>query len=119
MIELPQYYNTSNPADVIRVANPGQHTNVASPLTITGEARGTWYFEAVFSIILTDAKGKILARTQARAQNDWQTADLVSFLATLSFPWQPGSTTGRLIFQKNNPSGLSQNDAYAVMTVTF
>lgn len=117
-IVLPLYYGT-DPKDVIRVASPKQKTTVSSPINVSGEARGSWYFEGSFPVVLIDAKGKVLARGIAKAQTNWMTSDFVTFKATLSFVRQPLGSTGRVILQKDNPSGLPQNDAYAEVPVTF
>src|SRR4051812_32842409 len=45
-------------ADLIQVNAPKPNDLVKSPLTVTGKARGTWYFEASFPVRLEDANGK-------------------------------------------------------------
>lgn len=77
---------------------------IKSPLTITGEARGTWFFEASFPIILAHWDGLIMAQ----AKDDWMTEDFVPFEAKLVFTIDPStySNNGTLIFKKDNPSGL-------------
>ena len=47
--------------DLIRIDAPRPNATVSSPLTIQGEARGTWFFEADFPVVLTDWDGKIIA----------------------------------------------------------
>ena len=37
--------------DRIRVNNPRPNQTISSPLTVTGEARGSWYFEASFPVL--------------------------------------------------------------------
>lgn len=94
--------------ELIRVNNPRPNAVVTSPLTITGEARGNWYFEAAFPIKLVDEKGEELGRTVAAAQGDWTTVDFVPFTAELTFT-APAPGKGTLILEKDNPSGLPQN----------
>lgn len=43
------------------VTSPTRSSVVASPLTITGEAPGTWYFEATFPVTLVNWDGLIIA----------------------------------------------------------
>ena len=94
---------------LIRVENPTSGSQIASPLEITGQARGNWYFEADFPITLEDQTGRVLAQTIAQAQGEWMTTEFVPFKATLNF--NPGALTeATLIFHKNNPSGLPEND---------
>lgn len=101
-------------ADLIRVASPLANAIVTSPITIAGVARGTWYFEASFPVVLVDWDGKIIAQGVATAQSDWTTTDFVPFTATLSFNTADisghYSNKGTLILKKDNPSGLPAHD---------
>lgn len=104
--------NIPKDAIMVVVRSPKANQTIESPLKIEGEARGSWYFEADFPIRLEDEKGKVLAQGVATAQSDWMTTDFVPFELTLTF--DPDSASeGILIFEKNNPSGLSENvDSY-------
>ncbi|HTK05397.1 MAG TPA: Gmad2 immunoglobulin-like domain-containing protein [Candidatus Eisenbacteria bacterium] len=104
--------------DMIRVTSPRKDQLVSSPLSITGEARGTWYFEASFPVKLLDANGKVLATAAAQAQGDWMTKDFVPFKAVLEFP-APATATGTLVLEKDNPSGLPENAASVSVAVRF
>lgn len=97
--------------DLIKLYSPTAGAEIASPLIVTGEARGTWFFEATFPIILTDWDGLIIAEGYATAEDDWMTEEYVDFSGTLNFtkpnvPYDRGS----LILQKSNPSGLPEHD---------
>ena len=108
----------ANPAEMIQV-DLTPNTQITSPLTITGKARGPWYFEASFPIELQDANGAVLAMTTAQAQGDWMTEDFVPFTATLNFPAQPAGSLGKIVLKRDNPSGEPQNDASIVVPVQF
>lgn len=109
--------------DLILIESPAPESKITSPLKIKGEARGNWYFEASFPIVLTDWDGKIIAQGIATAQNDWMTENFVPFTATLNFEnpsWNADfSKRGSLIFKKDNPSGLPEHDNAYEMTVWF
>ena len=111
--------------DRIRVESPRPGDVVASPLVVRGEARGTWYFEADFPVVLVDWDGLIIADGIARAQDDWMTEDIVPFLAELSFesPYERGDPEfmqrGTLILHRANPSGLPENDAAVEVPLRF
>ncbi len=92
----------------VTVTSPQANSSITSPLTITGEAVGNWYFEASFPIKLVDEDGNILASTIATAQGDWMTTDLVPFEATMVFN-TTGPLDAELLFEKDNPSGLPEN----------
>ncbi len=92
---------------------------ITSPLTITWQARWTWYFEASFPIELRDGMGALITNGIAQAQADWMTEDWVPFTATLTFPAQLSGSVGQLILRRDNPSGESQYDASIVVPVQF
>lgn len=104
--------------DKIQVSAPLPGALVQSPLKVTGQARGTWYFEASFPVKLVDANGQELAAVPAQAQGDWMTQDFVPFEAKLNFT-APPSATGFLILEKDNPSGLPQNADSISIPVRF
>jgi hypothetical protein len=105
-------------SDLIIVDNPASGQTVSSPLTITGKARGIWFFEADFPIYLLDANGNIIASHYGQAQGEWMTEDFVPFIAEIIFE-NPGTETGTLILEKDNPSGLEENDAKIEIPVRF
>ena len=91
---------------------------VTSPLTITGKALGTWFFEASFPVSVTDANGVVLGTGVAQAQAEWMTTDYVPFQVVVTFT--PSSTqTGYVEFKKDNPSGLPEHDATVRIPVRF
>jgi hypothetical protein len=100
--------SSSSISNKVRVTNIIPNQAVSRPLTVKGEARGSWYSEAVFPVEILDGNGKRLVLTQARAQGDWMTNDFVPFTATLSFS-QPTTATGTLVLHNDNPSGLPEN----------
>ena len=104
--------------DLIVVYSPKPNELVDSPLTFSGKARGQWYFEASFPVRLENAKGDILAQVPAQAQGEWMTTEFVPFEGTLEFS-APGTPTGKLIFERDNPSGLPENAASLEIPVRF
>ena len=107
--------------DLIRLENPRPNQSVSSPLVITGEARGYWFFEASFPVYLTDWDGLIIAQGIATAQGEWMTEEFVPFEATLTFTVAEEiySRRGTLILQKDNPSGLPEHDDALEIPVNF
>jgi len=112
------------------IHQPKEGERISSPLEIKGEARGTWFFEGSFSVILTDWDGKIIAEEVAQmdeSEETWMTEELVSFTSMLEFEnpvFEDASVDhfsrrGTLIFQKANPSGLAENDEAYEITVNF
>jgi len=115
--------NELEKVDLIRIDSPRPNASIKSPLTITGQARGNWFFEASFQVFLTDWDGKIIAQGIATAESDWMTTDFVSFIATLTFDTNDisgnYSNRGTLIAKKDNPSGLPENDDALEIPIVF
>ncbi len=112
-------------AQLIHIDTPQSGDRVTSPLRARGEARGQWFFEATFPLILTNWDGLIIAEGYAQAQDEWMTTDFVPFEGTLEFtsPYQAGSADfmkrGTLILQKANPSGLPEHDDARGVVIEF
>ncbi len=101
--------------DLITITSPRPFETVSSPLIVTGEARGYWYFEADFPVRMEDADGNTIGVCLGVAQLDpddpestWMTEDFVPFKATLNFA-EPRTETGTLVLEKDNPSGLPEH----------
>lgn len=112
----PQPSQTAD--ELIRTTQPEANQLVTSPFTVTGEARGPWYFEASFPVTLVDANGQVLVETYAEAQGEWMTTEFVPFKSTLNFA-QPTTTTGVLILKKSNASGEPERDDSRSIPVRF
>lgn len=96
-------------ADEIVIDSPKANNEVSSPFTITGKARGSWYFEASFPIQLLDNAGNVVTTSHATAQGDWMTTDFVPFTATLNFD-AGNANNGILVIKNDNPSGDPARD---------
>ncbi len=98
--------------DMIILESPLPGAQVSSPLVIKGKARGNWFFEASFPVVLTDWDGKIIAEGHADALGEWMTTEYVPFTATLNYTLPAGTPyrRGFLILKKDNPSGEPQFD---------
>lgn len=108
--------NTSKEPVVLEGAVANQ--KIASPVTLKGEALGTWFFEASFPVRLLDADGKVVASSHAEAKENWMTTDYVQFEVRLTFV-PPASNSGFIEFAKDNPSGLPEHDASVRIPVVF
>lgn len=112
--------------NLIRLESPRPNELVKSPLTVKGEARGYWFFEASFPVILKDGQGKIIAEVPAQAKGDWMTTEFVPFEATLTFPpatclgvAYPCSVPATLVLKKDNPSGVPEHDDALTIPIRF
>ncbi|MBL7045593.1 MAG: hypothetical protein ISR99_00980 [Parcubacteria group bacterium] len=105
--------------DLVSLSSPRPNEIIESPLEIVGEARGTWFFEGDFPVVLTDWDGRIIAEGFASADGDWMTEEFVGFIATLEFEYPTVYNRGSLILMKDNPSGLPEYDDALEVPIHF
>jgi hypothetical protein len=98
------------PNALIRIDSPAPGAQISFPLTVTGQARGNWFFEGDFPLLLTDSMGRTLAEDYASAQGPWMTEEFVPFTGTLKSPERSFNSWGWLILKKDNPSERRELD---------
>jgi hypothetical protein len=103
--------------DMISVDLPFPGAVTGKDFSVIGQARGLWFFEASFPLELIDTKGNIVARAVARAGGDWMTDGFVPFKADFKVP-ESFMGPATLVLKKDNPSGLSENDASISFPIT-
>lgn len=103
--------------DMITVSSPRPGDEATSPIVLSGEARGPWYFEANFPVMLRTADdGTVLAETAAEADGEWMTESFVPFSADISFSVNE-PLEAEVVLNRANPSGLPENTAEIVIPV--
>ncbi|MEX2515117.1 MAG: GerMN domain-containing protein [Candidatus Paceibacterota bacterium] len=111
---------TISQSEFISVKTPGSGDQISSPLTVSGKARGQWYFEADFPVEVVDNAGNSLGMAPATADGEWMTEDFVPFSGQVNFDASAAETAdGRVIFHRANPSGLEENADSIEVPVTF
>lgn len=110
--------NELDKTDLIIVSSPRPNDFIQSPLTVTGEARGNWFFEASFPVKLVDESGNELAVGIAQALSDWMTEEFVPFRVEIEFP-AIDSQKLILVLEKDNPSGLPENADKLIIPLYF
>lgn len=115
--------SAQNYKDMIVVDYPVKDHDIVSPLTVSGKARGNWFFEASFPIVIVDWDGRIIAEGIAKADGDWMQSDYVPFHADMSFKRPKCEAEycrrGAIILKKDNPSGLANNDDAFEIPIRF
>lgn len=111
--------NELEKVDTIRIFTPRPNEEVSSPLIITGEARGTWFFEGSFPVVLTNWDGLIISEHYATAEGEWMTENFVPFTSTVEFKNPPYKEQGTLILKRDNPSNLPEYDDALEIPVIF
>lgn len=118
--EIPAPIKTQAPgieADVV-LDNLVEGQRIATPLSITGKAKG-YYFEGSFPVQLTTNDGTVIATSIAQARGDWMTAEYVPFATTINFVVPQGTTGGYLVFIKDNPTGEARFDKSMAIKVQW
>ena len=107
--------------DLIIIDSPTPNQQVISPIIVTGKARGNWFFEASFPIVVTNWDGLIIGQGIATAQGEWMTAEFVPFSASITYtlPTDTPYNRGTLILKKDNPSGLPEHDDAREIPIIF
>ena len=108
-----------NRQDTIVVFSPIKDSLVSSPLTISGRARGTWFFEGSFPIELLDAYRNTIAEGHVTAQGEWMTEGFVKFIGNIQFNNYIKGQKGILVLKKDNPTGLVEYDDSVEIPITF
>ncbi len=106
---------------LINIDTPKAGASITSPVTITGKARGNWFFEGSFPVTIVNWDGLIIGEGYATAQDDWMTTEFVSFTATIpyDFPSDTPYNQGTIILKKDNPSGLLEHDDAREIPILF
>lgn len=96
----------------VRLRSPLPNDTVGNFFEINGEAKGSWFFEASFPVLLVDKDDRQLGQAPAEALGNWMTEDYVPFRAAmkLSDGIAAVGERARLILSKSNPSGQPEND---------
>ena len=113
------YEATSDSGKLLLIEFPHPNEKISSPLVVKGQARGTWFFEASFPIVLTNWDGLIIGQGIAMTAENWMTTEYVSFEATIEFEKPEYGENGFLILQKDNPSGLPEHDDAVEIPILF
>jgi hypothetical protein len=94
---------------------------VSSPMALTGQAKGPWFFEGSLPVTVVDSDGNTVGEGYVQASSDWMIEGYVPFEGLVSFTIPAGSSgnNGTVIFSKDNPSGLPENDASVKIPITF
>lgn len=102
----------------VRLQSPQANATVTSPLTVTGTARGSWFFEGVMPVRLVSTTGTLIAQASATSTENWMTEEYIPFTATLTFAVDT-EQAAELVIAKDNPSGLPENAGEVRIPVTL
>ena len=105
--------------EFIVVDSPRPGAVIISPLKLHGRARGTWFFEGDFPLILKDNKARVIARGYATARGEWMTKEFVPFEGKIMFEKPTSGHRGALVFKKDNPTDRPELDDELELAIYF
>lgn len=94
----------------VDIENPAPLESVSSPINISGNAPGNWFFEAQLSVELQDQAGEIMAETSISTDENWMTTDQVPFSGIINYENPNNETNATLVIRSANPSGLPEKE---------
>lgn len=112
------YEYTSAKGVKVKIFLPTKNSEVTSPLVVIGEVPGNWSFEASFPTMIKNSEGEVVTQVAAQVLGDWMTSGMVPFSVTLEYD-ATMVEGGTLILQKDNPSGLAENDDSVAIPLKF
>lgn len=109
--------------DKIIITSPKPGDQILNPVSVSGKARGTWFFEGSLPVNVYDSNNKLLGRGYAsfvpsREGEEWMTEDFVNFSGSVTYE-NSETETGYILFKKDNPSDLRQFDESYSLPVKF
>ena len=112
----PKYANATT--DMIVVVSPEVGDTEEQEFIVLGKARGTWYFEASFPIVVLDTVGRVIAESHAEAKDDWMTEEFVMFAGVVKLK-NPYTGSATLVLKNDNPSGEPGRDRSVSIPITI
>lgn len=112
-----QVVEQPKPEPSISVDSPTPNEQVSGEIEVLGKAQGSWFFEGSFPVTLVDDTGATVAQGVATAAEEWMTEKSVPFIATIDIA-DVSAGSYSLVFTKDNPSGLPENDESFTVPVT-
>ena len=114
-------------SDKIVLESPISGATISFPVTLSGQARGTWFFEASFPVEIIAFDGTVIASTSATASSkdgSWMTSAFVPWKAVAKLdsgvsPAKLSGTHGFIRLKKDNPSGDPSRDEHIDVPIVF
>ncbi len=112
----PTYVNASKDFIVVDSVDVGD--KIKSPLTITGKARGSWFYENAFPILIHDENGVPVGRGIALAEGTPAPGEFVPFKGIVTFEifGQKGTV---VLVSNDDPRGGSEGIRTVSIPVSF
>ncbi len=88
-------------------------------ISLSGSAKGNWFFEATAPVAVYDNANNKLAEKYISAHGDWMTTSFVTFSGTIDPFLTHGALAGYVLFSNSNPSDNEGTRHSIKVPVTF
>lgn len=114
-------YRTGDLSNQVTITSPEPAVQIASPVLVSGQAPGNWFFEGTAPVSVTNWDGLIVGEGYVMAEDDWMTTELVDFSGSVEFQIDESTVynRGSLILRRSNASGLPEFDAAVEIPIVF
>lgn len=118
--EIADYFKSKS--NMITVSSPlvaGVAAALPQVATISGTARGMWFFEGTFPVEVVDQEGNVVGRGQAKAEGKWMTENFVPYTVNIQTTGATVGAMGSILLKKDNPSGEEDKNDLLEVPVIF
>lgn len=106
-------------ADIsVSVTQPELGATITSPVTVTGQAPGTWFFEAVLQFEILSDDGGVVGEEIFVTDEMWMTEDLLDFSLEIEFD-SPDANLGFIKVIKHDVSDIPRNKNFFYWPISF
>ncbi len=102
----------------VSVNQPELGATISSPVTVTGQAPGGWFFEAVLPISVETVDGEVLAEEIFVTDQNWMTEEAVDFSLEIEFD-STDANLGFIKIIKNDVSEIPRNQHFFYWPIGF
>lgn len=115
LIEVFRLVNATT--DDISLDQPSSGAAVSSPISLSGTARGPWFFEANAPVAVLSDIGEVVGSSFITAEGEWMSESFVPFSGEVTVSSYTGPAT--LVLSKQNASGLPERAASLQIPITI
>lgn len=108
----------SDKGDNIYIKEPKKNASIECNSKLIGTAKGSWFFEGSFPVLIFTKEGELIKSSYASATEDWMTDDYVDFEVEVNCAECEGKEL-EIMLNKDNPSGLEANEDRVSIDISF
>lgn len=108
-----QIITIGDAAELVELDEIFAGSEISDNHSVSGQAPGYWFFEASAPYEVLNSNQQTIGQGFVTATDDWMTEDQVNFTGVINYDSSliGSNNNGTVIFRRDNPSDLPQNDA--------